>query len=144
MGLSRRSLPNCGLPPELFAGVGALWSSSSKIEESLAMTRSAGLPSISVRSSRMHSSCHGAFSTLRRHSNCVRFQQTSNDMIDARAFFEHRFRADLEGLKDCFLVSLLKLGVALDVQARASMNSITALARCFAPSKLTPFSPQYA
>jgi len=37
-------------------------------------------------------------------------------VINARAFFEHRFRADLEGLKDCFLVPLLKLGVALDVQ----------------------------
>jgi hypothetical protein len=37
-------------------------------------------------------------------------------MIDARAFFEHRFRADLESLKDCFLLPSLKPRMALDVQ----------------------------
>ena len=40
-----------------------------------------------------------------RHSTRVRFQQTSNDMIDARTFFEHRYRAGLEQYEDCFLLA---------------------------------------
>jgi len=78
--------------------------------------RSAGLPSLNVRSHKIASHRNGADSERRYQVSHARFQQTSNDVINAHTFFEHRFRADLEGLEDCIPVPLLKLGVALDVQ----------------------------
>src|SRR6516225_11971230 len=70
--------------------------------------RSAGLPSINVRSHKIASSRNGADSERRYQVSHARFQQTSDDVINAHTSFEHRFRADLEGLKDCISVPLFQ------------------------------------
>src|SRR5262252_3222821 len=80
------------------------------------MMQSAGLPSINVRWHKIASSRNGADSERRYQVSHARFQAMSNDVINAHALFELRFWADLESLKDGFLLPSLKLRVTLDVQ----------------------------